>query len=160
MKVVDHDLGLLTDRVLVPLEGTTSTSLAPKSLIRLAGRANIDVVIVHVRDEGSLPSFTDQPQHEQAAWAREFVCRYCAQGLPTAAVETRVGRPEEWVPAVAEEKGCDLIALGWAQELEGGRAEVVRGTLERTRLPVLLVPVRVGPARLDSVRSLASSARV
>ena len=147
-------------RVLVPLEGTLASSPAPGWIFHLVQDADVEAVVLHVHDEHGIPSFTDQPQHEQAAWAREFVCRYCAQGLPTAAVETRVGRPEEWVPAVAEEKGCDLIALGWAQELEGGRAEVVRGTLERTRLPVLLVPVRVGPARLDSVRPLASSARV
>lgn len=35
----------------------------------------------------------------------------------------------------------DLIALGWSQELAGGGAAVVREALERSRVPVLLVPV-------------------
>lgn len=34
-----------------------------------------------------------------------------------------------------------MIALGWAQELAEGRAAVVREALERSRVPVLLVPV-------------------
>jgi hypothetical protein len=31
----------------------------------------------------------------------------------------------------------------WAQELEAGRAPVVRAALERGRVPVMLVPVHV-----------------
>ena len=37
----------------------------------------------------------------------------------------------------------DLIALGWAQEIAGGRAPVVRELLERGRIPVLLVPMHL-----------------
>ena len=47
------------------------------------------------------------------------------------------------ISVVAAECACDLIALGWSQELAQGRAPVVRATLARSRLPVLLVPVRV-----------------
>jgi hypothetical protein len=54
-----------------------------------------------------------------------------------------VGRAEDLVAAVADDCGCDLVALGWSQELAEGRAPVVRGTLERSRLPILLVPVRL-----------------
>ena len=39
------------------------------------------------------------------------------------------------------ESSCDLIALGWSQELSADRAPVVRETLARANLPVLLVPV-------------------
>ena len=35
------------------------------------------------------------------------------------------------------------MALGWAQELREGHAAVVRATLELSRVPVMLVPVRV-----------------
>jgi nucleotide-binding universal stress UspA family protein len=128
-------------RVLVPLEGTRASSLAPSWVFQLVDDPGVEAVVLHVHQETDLPSFTDQPQHEQPAWEHEFVSRYCL-GLPVAAVQTRVGRAEEWVPLTAEQTECDLIALGWAQELEAGRAAVVRGTLERTRLPVLLVPVR------------------
>jgi len=128
-------------RVLVPLEGTVSTSLAPRSIIEVAGEANLDVVVLHVHDAASLPSFTDQPQHEGAAWAREFLARYCPWGVGLVQFETRVGTSAVVVPAVADECGCDLIALGWSRDLAPGRAPVVRATLERARVPVMLVPV-------------------
>jgi nucleotide-binding universal stress UspA family protein len=129
-------------RVLVPLEASLSSSLAPSRVFELVRDPDVEALVLHVHEEADLPSFTDQPQHEQPAWEQEFVSRYCL-GLPIADVQTRVGRPEEWVALVAEQADCDLIALGWAQELAVDRAQVVRGTLERTRLPVLLVPVSV-----------------
>jgi nucleotide-binding universal stress UspA family protein len=129
-------------RVLVPLEASVSASLAPRVVFELARGAEIEAVALHVYDEQSLPRFTDQPQHEQSAWAKEFLARYCPAGLETVRLETRVGRSDELVPVVAEESACDLVALGWSQELAPGRAQVVLGTLRRSRLPVLLVPVR------------------
>jgi len=137
-------------RVLVPLEGTLASSSAPAWIFRVIGDASVEAVILHVHDEETIPSYTDQPQHEQAAWEQEFVSRYCTGELRPAGVETRVGRPEEWVSVVADDCGCDLIALGWSQELASGRAEVVRGTLERSRLPVLLVPVRAASVGSDA----------
>jgi nucleotide-binding universal stress UspA family protein len=132
-------------RVLVPIEGTLSSSLAPRALFELAGGAAIGVLALHVHDQDSIPAFTDQPQHEQAAWEHEFLHRYCPWGVDDLRVETRVGRSGELIPLVAEQRECDLIALGWSQELAAGRAAVVRETLERSRRPVLLVPV-VQPA--------------
>lgn len=128
-------------RVLVPLEGTLSSSLVPRWLFELHGEAGVDVVALHIHDERSFPSFTDQPQHEAQAWAQEFLQRYCPWGIGTVHLETRVGRIGELVPAVAEQCGCDLIALGWSRQLSGGRAPVVHETIERSHLPVLLVPV-------------------
>jgi nucleotide-binding universal stress UspA family protein len=130
-------------RVLVPLEGTASTSLAPKALIELAQEANVEIVVVHVHEAATLPAFTDQPQHQVRAWSEEFVARYCPWGVGKVRVALRVGRREEEILAVANETECDLIALGWAQELAAGRAPVVREVLERGRIPVLLVPVRL-----------------
>lgn len=130
-------------RVLVPLEGTTSTSLAPKGIIELARDAELEVVVVHVHDADSLPAFTDQPQHDARAWKDEFVARYCPWGIGKVSLELRVGRREEEILAAAEETGSQLIALGWSQELASGRAPVIREVLERGRIPVLLVPVHV-----------------
>jgi nucleotide-binding universal stress UspA family protein len=132
-------------RILVPLEGSRSTSLAPASILELAPEAKLDVVALHVLEEDSIPSFTDQPQHEHAAWTREFLARYAPSGLGRVQLETRVGRSDELVPLMAQECGCDLIALGWSQELAPGRAPVVRATLERSRVPVILIPVRAAP---------------
>jgi nucleotide-binding universal stress UspA family protein len=130
-------------RVLVPVEGTRSSSLAPRVVFQLTAGAQIDAVALHVYDESSVPAFTDQPQHEQPAWEREFLQRYCPWGIGKIKLETRVGRSGEIIAQVAEERDCDIIALGWSQELSGGRAPVVRETLERSSRPVLLVPVHL-----------------
>jgi nucleotide-binding universal stress UspA family protein len=146
---------------LVPLEGTVSSSLAPRSLIEVARGTDVEIDVVHVVSADSIPAFTDQPQHEQAAWAREFLTRYCPWGIAVRRFEARVGRSEDVIPAAAREWGCDLIALGWSQELSYGRARVVRGALERSQLPVLLVPVRAGTATsvLDEPRAVARGDR-
>ena len=128
-------------RILVPLEESVSASVAPRVVFELAEAAELEVIALHVFDEESIPSFTDQPQHEGPAWAEEFLARYCPSGLGTVRLEVRVGKTEDLVPLVAEETGADLVALGWAQELAHGRAPVVRSALGRSRIPILLVPV-------------------
>lgn len=137
-------------RILVPLEGTVSSSMAPASLIELARNARIEVVALHVLGSWDIPAFTDQPQHEHDAWASEFLARYCPFGIGSVRLELRIGRAEDLVPRVAEESRSDLIALGWARELAPGRAPVVRAALERSGLPVLLVPVVSEPTMLSS----------
>jgi nucleotide-binding universal stress UspA family protein len=132
-------------RVLVPLEGSVSSSLAPRWLFELGGDAQFDVVALHIHDEQTIPAFTDQPQHEVSAWTREFIQRYCPWGVGTVRLETRVGRIGELIPLVAEECGCDLIALGWSRQLSSDRAPVVRETIQRSHRPVLLVPVELAP---------------
>jgi nucleotide-binding universal stress UspA family protein len=139
-------------RVLVPLEGNLSTSLAPRSLIELAPDQGLDVVALHILGPDTIPQFMDQPQHEQSAWAREFLARYCRWGLDVVDFETRVGRREDLIADAAEECDCDLIAMGWSQAFTDGHAHVVRATLERTRLPVVLIPVP-SPATVASVES-------
>jgi nucleotide-binding universal stress UspA family protein len=128
-------------RVLVPLEGTRSTSLAPRRTIELARDAGLEIVLLHVFEASSLPSFTDQPQHETATWAAEFLARYFPCPPEDVRLEMRVGEPEEQVIAVAREIDADVIALGWAQEFAAGRAPIVRAALEEARLPVFLIPV-------------------
>jgi len=131
-------------RILVPLEGTMSTSLAPQMIFEPARGAELEVVILHVHDEASIPAFTDQPQHETAAWTEEFLARYVPSGVGDVRVETRVGRRDEQILHMARQTDADLIALGWSQELAPGRAPVVRAALERGHVPVLLVPVSSG----------------
>jgi nucleotide-binding universal stress UspA family protein len=127
-------------RVLLPLQGTPMTSMAPAAALHLAADADVEVVVLHVLDEQSVPSFTDQPQHETHAWATEFLARFCPHGLRSVRLELRVGRPAEEILRVADDIGADLIALGWNQELEPGRAVIVRAALERGTLPLLLIP--------------------
>jgi nucleotide-binding universal stress UspA family protein len=138
-------------RVLLPLEGTAQTSLAPAAMLELAHDADVDVDVLHVHDEASLPLFTDQPQHETPAWTEEFVARYCPYGLRSVNVELRVGRPEEEILRVMGESDVDLLALGWNQSLLPGRGAVVREVLARASTPVLLIPV-VATHELEGAR--------
>jgi nucleotide-binding universal stress UspA family protein len=129
-------------RVLVPLDGTAASSAAIRSLIELTPGRDLDLVVLHVVGPDSVPSFVDQPQHWPAAWAREFAARHCPFGVDGVDLLMRVGRPERLVADAAREFGCDLIALGWSQDLAEGHAEVVRETLRRSPLPVVLMPAR------------------
>jgi nucleotide-binding universal stress UspA family protein len=146
-------------RVLVPLEESVSASQAPRVVLELGAGMELDVVVLHVFDEESIPPFTDQPQHEGPAWAEEFLARYCPSGLGKVRLEVRVGRTEDLVPLVAEEVEADMVVLGWAQELALGRAPVVRSALARARVPILLVPVRLAaPSGISAGRSESWSA--
>jgi hypothetical protein len=110
---------------------------------------DIEVVALHILDTESIPAFTDQPQHEQAAWTREFLARYCPWGIGTVRLETRVGASAAIIPEFAEESETDLIALGWARDLAPGRAPVVRAALGRARIPVMLIPVESSSSRAE-----------
>ena len=128
-------------RVLVPLEGSLSTSYAPYAALDAPGVEHIDLVILHVLEEHALPAFSDQPQHEWETFFNEFLARYSRWPFEQVRLVTRVGRPDQHILPVARDTNCDLIALAWAQELAPGRASIVRETLCRGAIPVLLVPV-------------------
>jgi nucleotide-binding universal stress UspA family protein len=143
-------------RVLVPLEGNLPASLVPRAIVALGREAELEVVVLHVHEETSLPLFTDQPQHERQAWAREFLTRYCPWGIGHVRLETRLGNSQELIPRVAGETKADLIVLGWAQELADGRAPVVRAALSHSHVPVMLVPVYAPAPKEESWSSLQS----
>jgi nucleotide-binding universal stress UspA family protein len=147
----DARIGTELRRVLVPVEGGLSSAFTPRAILRLAEHEELDVVVLHVHEEETLPAFTDQPQHEQRAWSAEFLRRYCPWGIGRVGFEVRVGRAEEVVPVVAEAAHADVIALAWAQELAEGRAPVVRSALARGRVPVMLVPVDVAVEAMQPV---------
>ena len=126
--------------ILVPLNGTQTTAAALAETLTLARERELEVTVLHVHELDSLPLFTDQPQHELTAWAQEFLQRHCPHPEQVRLV-TRVGLPGQHLLALADEIDADLIALGWAQELAEGHAAVVREALERSHVPVLLVPV-------------------
>jgi nucleotide-binding universal stress UspA family protein len=127
-------------RVLVPLNGTATTSAALREVLEMACRKHLDVTLLHVYDDTSVPMFSDQPVHEARAWTEEFLRRHCPD--PDAvSLEVRIGTPATHVMDVAVESRADLLVLGWSQDFSSGRARVVRHALETSGIPVLLVPV-------------------
>lgn len=133
------------DRVLIPLDGTAETSDAVRRAMHTFGGSDIDVVGLHVFQDGTVPRFWDKPEHEEAVWGDEFAARH-AMG-PGARLELRLGPPAEAVIDLTDRERPGLVALAWSQEVASGRAPVVSEVLRRCRVPVLLIPVRTGQGR-------------
>lgn len=127
-------------RVLVAMEGTRAKTRTLKRAMDLVAGAGVDLVVVHVDDDDSIPSFSDQVQHEADAYAREFVACHCP-GASVAELLLHVGIPADEILAAADSTAPELLAVGWPQTDDPGRGAVSRAILDRSRLPVLLVPI-------------------
>lgn len=123
-------------RVLVAMKGTPANARTLERAVALVAGADIEIVVVHVDSEASIPSFSDQVQHETDAYAGEFLARYVPEA-PLARLELRIGVPAAEILDAADTMMPDAIAMGhWRG---GGRSEVVLEVLERSHVPVLLV---------------------
>ncbi|GAA2899174.1 hypothetical protein GCM10010517_64670 [Streptosporangium fragile] len=133
-------------RVLLPLDGSPEAAAAVTGAAGLFARTGVDLVVLHVFDEATVPRFWDQAAHARQAWAQEFLARHCAQ--PGVRMELRRGGAGEQVVDVAAAEHVDLIVLGWSQRVEEGRARTVRRIVADADVPVMLIPVapRQGPS--------------
>jgi nucleotide-binding universal stress UspA family protein len=130
--------------VLVPVEGATEPESTPiETVLASSDKPGMEVIVLHVFDESTLPSFTDQPQHEHDAWAREFLRRQCPWEAARLRLEIRRGRSEDVIPLMVRETAVDMVVLCWAQEIGEGRAPIVRTLLSHGQTPVMLVPAPV-----------------
>ena len=109
----------------MPLNGGELSASTLAQTLMLAAHRKLEVIVLHVHDEGSIPLFSDQRQHELESWADEFLRRHCLNP-ELVRLETRIGTPSENVLQVADDTSADLIALGWSQDLGPGRAAVIR----------------------------------
>lgn len=125
-------------RILIPLNGTKASAGAVEVLSEACARGGVEILVLHVFDRSTTPAFWDQPFHETEAFEEEFLARFMTQ--PGVRMSLRTGAPREGVLDVAVRESVDVIALGWSQRLDPGRAEVVRHVLAEARIPVLLVP--------------------
>jgi nucleotide-binding universal stress UspA family protein len=131
-------------RILIPLDGTRAASDALRHAVELSAQPDVRFIALHVHTQTLVPMFSDQPHHEVRAWSAEFLRR---QELPisaTSRLRLRVGQAGDEVLSVAAQEGVDLIVLGWRQDLSAGRAAVVRSTILRATVPVLLIPTQRG----------------
>lgn len=125
-------------RALVPLEGTSETTNSVAECTTRLADAGVEVVVVHVFDE-SVPRFWDEASHASDAYTEEFLARWCRE--PRAQVRLRRGPAPASMMEMARTEDVDLIALGWSQTMDEGRARMVRLALAGP-VPVLLVPTR------------------
>jgi nucleotide-binding universal stress UspA family protein len=137
-------------RIVVPLEGSPSSSEAMRVTDdAFCGRGR-EIVVVHVGtadtpdEPGSLPAprMVDQEQYEWSSWHEEFTMRFatCPQGGRHRTI-VRVGDPPAVIVEEAARLPADLVVLAWGGVFSAGRSLFVRAVLRDASCPLLLVPV-------------------
>jgi hypothetical protein len=124
-------------RVLIAVDSQRPSRAALEDLIDSLTIEDLEVIVVHVDTEASIPHFSDQVQHETDAYAREFLARRF-QTLAPVHLALRIGDTAEEVLAAGDETAADLILVSWNRDLGPGRAPIVRKILEHTHIPVML----------------------
>jgi len=124
----------------VAMEGTPAKARVLQRSIELSARAGLEIVVVHVHDKDSVPSFSDQMQYETEAYAQEFFARHLI-GAPKMRLELHIGIPAVEVLSAIESTQADLVAVGWPPTDDPGRGAVAREIVDRSPVPVLLVAV-------------------
>jgi nucleotide-binding universal stress UspA family protein len=136
-------------RILIPLEGSPSSSEAMRQADDAFCRPGREIVLLHVvtsdtpLEAGSMPAprIMDQEHYEWAEWQEEFRMRFaqCPKG-GRHRVAVRVGEPGPVIVKEAGELGAELIVVSWSQSLDEGRAAHVRSLIGAAPCPLLLVP--------------------
>jgi nucleotide-binding universal stress UspA family protein len=137
--------------VLVPHDGTPSTSAALQPAAELAERSQAELLVVHVTDiktapaeAGSLttPRYVDQPQHEWPAWSTEFLNRLacvCSLGHLHVRMFLAHGDTAAEVLHLSERQSTDLIVLAWRGIWQAPRAGTLKDILREARCPIMVV---------------------
>jgi nucleotide-binding universal stress UspA family protein len=125
--------------VLLAMEGTPAKARGVKRAVELSClAADVELIVVHVDDEESIPSFSDQVAHEAQAYAEEFLARYL-HNAPRARLELRVGVASDEILDLTTSTGADLVAIGWPRTPGEEGGAVAREVLDRSHVPVLLI---------------------
>jgi nucleotide-binding universal stress UspA family protein len=137
--------------VLVPHDGTPSTSAALQPAAELADRSHAELLVVHVTElktapaeAGSLttPRYVDQPQHEWPAWSAEFLNRLaclCPLGHLHVRMFLSHGDTAAEVLRLSESQSTDLIVLAWRGIWQAPRARTLKDILREARCPIMVV---------------------
>jgi nucleotide-binding universal stress UspA family protein len=146
-------------RLLLPLDGSPTTTAALRPALDLAARldAAVDILLVAADCEptrpepGSVaaPRYVDQPQHEWADWRARVLGHLAAHaGAPPPNVTLRVflaaGDIAHQISSFAAEHHADAVILVRRSHLEVGRARVLRAVLDHTACPVVLLAAESG----------------
>lgn len=152
--LVPPERGLVSwhlQHVLVPHDGTPTTSAALKPAIEIAELAEAELLVAHVTDVGATPAepgsytaprYVDQPQHEWPAWSNEFAKRL-ASLCPLAHTHVRVvlahGNAAAEVLRLSDRQSTDLIILAWRGKWEIPRAATLKAILRQSSCPAMVV---------------------
>lgn len=124
--------------LLVPLEGSEeSAGPVLTDLLTLVGD-RVDLVVLHVFTDATVPAVLDHPEWDLPLWADEFLARFCPGATN---IVLRTGEVGLGVCETCTGVSADLIVLSWSQDASAGHAAVVREVLGRATVPVLLLPI-------------------
>jgi nucleotide-binding universal stress UspA family protein len=151
--------------VMVPHDGTPSTSAALPPAAELAERGRAELLVVHVTDvraaptePGSLsaPRYVDQPQHEWPAWAGEFINRLTC-GCPLGHLHVRIflasGNTAAEILRLSKKQSTDLIVLAWRGIWEAPRAATLKDILGEAHCPIMVVRTETVTSPSDSTET-------
>jgi nucleotide-binding universal stress UspA family protein len=124
-------------RLLVPLEGTEISSRPLLEQLWPLLVTEVDVVVLHVFTDATLPTMLDRPYYDLEILGGEFLARHCPGA---ATIEFRTGPIGDHVTELCRDQRIDLVVLSWSQNPDPGRAHVIRDVLAHSALPVLLLP--------------------
>ena len=137
--------------VLVPHDGTPTTSAALQPAAELAQHGHAELLVAHVTDIGAAPAepgslttprYVDQPQHEWPAWTSEFVKRLacvCPLGQLHVRILLAHGNPAAEILRLSERQSTDLIVLAWRGRWEAPRAATLKDILREAHCPIMMV---------------------
>ena len=137
--------------VLVPHDGTPTTSAALQPAAELAQRGHAELLVAHVTgiraasaEPGSLatPLYVDQPQHEWPAWTSEFVKRLacvCPLGHLHVRIILAHGDPAAEILGLSERQATDLIVLAWRGKWEAPYAATLKDIVSEAHCPIMVV---------------------
>lgn len=125
-------------RLLVPLEGTESSSRPILEALLPLLVEGVEVEVLHVFTDETVPRMLDRPVRDTELLGREFLARHCP---PAGRIVLHAGAVADRVQEVAEEHEAGMVVLSWSQDSSEGRARVVREVLATSQRPVLLLPV-------------------
>lgn len=140
-------------RLLVPLEGTASSSRPVLDVLCPLLAEDIELVVLHVFTERTIPRMLDRPLRDLELLGKEFLAEHFPRGTR---IELRPGPVASRVVESSKAHGADLVVLSWSQDSSPGRAEVVREVLGASDLPVLLLPVRADGATAEPVTATSA----
>lgn len=138
-------------RILLPHDGTPTTSAAIRPAAELALLAKAELDVLHVASSHTHPPaergtltlrYMDQPQHEWPDWAAEFLERLrcvCPLGALRVRMSLAQGEPGEEVLAYTARHETDLIVLAWRGEWEPERALTAKTIIHHATFPVMIV---------------------
>jgi nucleotide-binding universal stress UspA family protein len=133
-------------RLLVPLEGTESSSKPVLEHLWPLLAGEVDVTVLHVFTDTTKPAMLDRPMRDLHLMGREFLARHFPRATN---IELRSGSVALRVAEVSEARAIDVIVLSWAQDGSAEHAGVIREVLSTSKVPVLLLPLTPTSVNVD-----------